>query len=133
MTDCIFCKIVNGEIQSYALYEDDLVKAFLDITPVNEGHSLVIPKKHRENLFDVTDEELKRIVIVAKKVAIKCKENLHFDNCNLIQSSGKHAGQDVMHFHMHVVPRRENDGLNIWQGKQAKKPNFDEIAKELSL
>lgn len=131
--DCVFCKIVKQEVPCYKIYEDEYVLAFLDIFPANEGHTLIIPKKHRINIFDIKQEELKRISIVAKKIALKMKNNLGIQNCNIIQSSGKQAGQEVFHFHMHIVPRLENDGLNIWSGKIIKKPNFELIVEKLKL
>jgi len=133
MDDCIFCKIVKGELPSYTVYEDDIIKAFLDITPANEGHTLIIPKEHRKDLFDISDFELSRISSVAKKLALKYKEEIGMDFCNLIQSTGAPAGQEVFHFHMHLVPRKENDGLNIWRGKQTKKPDFEELLKKLKM
>jgi len=133
MEKCIFCKIVKGEIPSYKVYEDELVLAFLDITPANDGHTLIIPKLHRENIFDIKKEELERVALVAKRVAEKCKEALGEGECNIIHSTGKSAGQEVMHFHMHVVPRKESDGMNIWSGKNPKKPDFDKIARKLKI
>jgi len=133
MEGCIFCKIVNGDISSYTIYEDELVKAFFDITPANDGHALVIPKIHRDNIFDIQDKELERIILVSKKIALRYKEVLGMENCNLVQSTGILANQDVLHFHMHVVPRKENDGLNIWSGKKPKKPDFEALLKKVKF
>ena len=133
MADCIFCKIVKGEIPCYKIYEDDLVLAFLDIFPANEGHTLIIPKMHRKDIFDIEEKEIQRVVSIAKKIASKYKKVLNMDHCNIIQSSGKHANQDVFHFHMHLLPRLEDDGLHMWHGKSAKKPDFKVLQEKLKL
>lgn len=113
-TDCVFCKIIKGELPCYKVYEDDLVFAFLDINPVVEGHTLIIPKKHYENIFEIDQEVLQRIISVAKIIAQKMKENLEgVEGVNLFQSNGKVAEQVVMHSHLHLLPRRESDSFRI--------------------
>lgn len=133
MSDCIFCKIVKGEIPCFKIYEDESVLAFLDIFPANVGHTLIIPKKHRRDLFDIEEKEIERVGVVAKKVALKYKKELNMDNCNIIHSTGQYSGQEVFHFHMHLVPRYENDGLNVWHGKSVKKPDFKVLQEKLKL
>ena len=111
---CVFCKIVNHELPSYKVYEDDLVLAFLDINPVSKGHTLIIPKKHFENIFDIDEKTLERIAKVSKIIAIKIKENLDdVLGINVFQSNGKTAEQEIMHYHMHIIPRRKNDNFKI--------------------
>ena len=109
--DCIFCKIINGEIPSYTIYEDDYVKAFLDVNPVSDGHTLIIPKKHFENIFDMDSETLTHIEIASQKVAKILKEKLNIQGITRMQNNG--LGQDVKHYHMHLIPRRENDKISI--------------------
>lgn len=112
--DCVFCKIVNKELPCYKVYEDDFVLAFLDVNPVAIGHTLIIPKKHYENIFDIDSEVFKRIAEVSRVIAKKMVDNLD-DVCgvNLFQSNGKVAEQVVMHSHLHLIPRRESDSFRI--------------------
>jgi len=109
--DCIFCKIVAGEVPSFTLFEDDATLAFMDINPANEGHALVIPKEHAVDLYAVPDEALTRTTVTAKKVAAAVARTLNPDGLNLVQCNGAAAAQSVMHFHVHVLPRSKNDGL----------------------
>jgi histidine triad (HIT) family protein len=111
MEDCIFCKIINNEIPSYKIYEDDLVLAFLDVNPMSKGHTLIVPKKHAKDIFEIEKIYLERIILVAKKIAQKMKDSLCVDSVNLYHASGIEAGQTVFHFHLHIVPRIEGDTL----------------------
>ena len=111
--DCIFCKIINGEISSYKVFEDDLIFAFLDINPLSKGHTLIIPKKHYVDILDIDDQSIESVAVVAKKLANQYVQKLGAEGFNLRQSSGVIAHQDVFHFHMHLVPRYSNDGLNL--------------------
>ena len=109
--DCIFCKIVAGEIPSFKLFEDEATLAFMDINPANEGHALVIPKEHAPDLYAVSDEALARTVVTAKKVAAALARTLNPDGLNLVQCNGTAAAQSVMHLHVHVLPRMKDDEL----------------------
>ena len=109
--DCVFCKIVAGEIPSFKLFEDEATLAFMDINPANEGHALVIPKEHAPDLYAVSDEALARTSVTAKRVAEALARTLNPHGLNLVQSNGAAAGQSVMHFHVHVLPRVKDDGL----------------------
>ena len=109
--DCVFCKIVAGEIPSFKLFEDEATLAFMDINPANEGHALVIPKEHAPDLYAVSDETLARTTVTAKKVAAALARTLNPDGLNLVQCNGAAAAQSVMHFHVHVLPRVTDDGL----------------------
>ena len=111
--DCIFCKIIKGEIPSKKVYEDDRTMAFLDINPVSEGHTLVIPKKHAENLFDIGKDDLLSVIETVKKVAEQRKKD-GADGVNIIQNNGKPAGQIVEHIHFHIIPRKNGDCLRFW-------------------
>lgn len=111
--DCIFCKIVNGDIPSYCLYEDDSFKVILDIEPSSKGHGLIIPKSHADNLFLLDDDDAAKALIVAKKVAPAIREVLNCDGMNILQNNGEAAGQTVNHFHIHLIPRYKNDSLSI--------------------
>ena len=118
MEDCLFCKIVKGELPSSKIYEDKETLAFLDLFPVNKGHSLVISKEHYENIFDVPEESLSKISSVVKKVAGAVKKGVNADGISIAQSNGKPAGQVIFHIHFHIIPRFKEDGLKLWpQGK----------------
>lgn len=109
--DCVFCKIVSGEVPSFTLFEDDTTLAFMDINPANEGHALVIPKEHASDLHAVSDEALARTVVTAKRVAGAIARTLNPAGLNLVQCNGPAAGQSVMHLHVHVLPRVADDRL----------------------
>jgi histidine triad (HIT) family protein len=130
--DCIFCKIANGELKSYILFQDDDVIAFLDVNPVSTGHTLVVPKKHFENIFDIDPETAAKIMRVAQKVSIILKESLHADGVNLLNASGKEAQQSVTHFHMHIVPRYKDDGKDLWfHGDSTSTESLDSVYRQI--
>ena len=100
--DCIFCKIIKGDIPSYTIYEDDIVKVFLDVNPMSPGHMLIIPKKHFENLDDIDIDTLTHINKIAKKMYILLKEKLNIDGMSIMQNNGD--VQEVKHYHLHLIP-----------------------------
>ena len=110
---CIFCKILNKEIPSYKIYEDDDFYAMLDISQATPGHTLVLPKQHVTNIFVLSDELASKMLVVVKKVADILKEKLNINDINILNNSGQLAGQTVMHLHIHLLPRYENDELNL--------------------
>jgi len=111
--DCIFCKIIQGEIPSFTIYEDDESLSFMDINPASEGHALVIPKEHAADVHAVSDAAIAATVLTAKKVATAIEKTLGPDGINLVQCNGAAAAQSIFHFHMHVLPRREGDDLKL--------------------
>ena len=113
MDNCIFCKIANGEIPSATLYEDDDFRVILDLGPASKGHALILPKAHAANLFELPDDLAEKAILVAKKVGAKLTEALGCDGLNLVQYNGEAAGQTVFHFHMHLIPRWNNDGVGV--------------------
>ena len=117
MTDCIFCKIVAGEISSHKVYEDDQFLAFLDINPVNPGHTLVIPKKHYANLEATPADTLQGLIVTVKKVAVAVVKGTAAEGFNIGLNNGRVAGQIVDHIHSHIMPRRAEDGHELWHGK----------------
>ena len=120
--DCIFCKIAAGEIPSACIYEDDDFKAFLDISPAVKGHVIIIPKKHADNLFDLSEEEASKIFVIASNIGKAIKEELNCDGLNVLQNNGEIAGQTVFHFHMHLIPRFKNDNVKItWNSTEYDK------------
>ncbi|HEX4717223.1 MAG TPA: HIT family protein [Thermoleophilaceae bacterium] len=111
--DCIFCKVVAGEIPSHKIDEDDKTLAFMDINPWTRGHALVIPKEHSRNVYDVDPEDLAAAHITAQRVAKRMRERLNCDGINVLQSSEPVAMQTVFHTHVHVIPRYSDDGLRL--------------------
>jgi histidine triad (HIT) family protein len=117
--DCIFCKIVAGEIPSFKIFEDNATFAFMDINPANEGHALVIPKEHAADVYAVSDSAISATVKTAKKIAAAVNKTLNPEGLNLLQCNGPAAAQSVLHFHMHVLPRRNGDDLKLNWGLEA--------------
>ena len=113
MSDCIFCKIIAGEIPSATIYENDEFKVILDRFPSGEGHALILPKNHVANIFEIDPEQAGRAYALAAKLARAMKEVLGFEHMNMLQNNGTVAGQTVFHFHIHLIPRHEGDGINI--------------------
>jgi len=121
MSSCIFCQIIEGEIPSAKIYEDEHVYAFMDIMPLTKGHVLLIPKKHIENIYDFTEEDAAQFFKAAPKVANALKDEFTPIGMNLLQNNGSAAGQTVFHYHLHFIPRYdETDGfdLSTWESKQ---------------
>lgn len=113
MSDCIFCKIANGEIPSATLFEDEDFRVILDLGPATKGHALILPKSHFANIYEMPDELAGKAMILAKKMASRMTEALKCDGFNVVQNNGEAAGQTVFHFHMHLIPRYENDNAGI--------------------
>ena len=111
--DCVFCKILSGEIPSVGVYEDDETFAFMDINPVNAGHVLVIPKFHAPNIFEISEDRLSACTVTVQKVALAVKKVVPLDGLNIVQANGEGAAQSVLHFHFHVMPRRKGDDLKL--------------------
>ncbi|MEH7884548.1 HIT family protein [Bacillus sp. JJ1609] len=136
MSDCIFCKIINGEIPSAKVYEDENVLAFLDISQVTKGHTLVIPKVHKENVFDLTDEIAANVFSAVPKVANAIKAAYDPIGLNVLQNNGEAAGQSVFHFHMHLIPRYgKGDGFGaVWKTHQEEytSDDYKKIADEIN-
>lgn len=123
--DCIFCKIANGEIPSKTLYEDEEFRVILDLGPATKGHALILPKEHAANLYELPEEAASKVLVLAKKMAARMTEKLGCDGLNLVQNNGEAAGQTVMHFHMHIIPRYKGDGQSI--GWASGKPGQEEL------
>ena len=128
--NCIFCKIANGEIPSTTLYEDEDFRVILDLGPATRGHALLLPKNHFANLFELDDETAQKAILVAKKMAGKMKDALGADGFNLVQNNGEAAGQTVFHFHMHLIPRYENDNACIlWEPGETTPEDMAEVKR----
>jgi histidine triad (HIT) family protein len=132
MEDCIFCKIIAGKIPCTKIYENHKAIAFLDINPINKGHTLVVPKDHHETILDTPDETLAETMKLVKKVAKAVKEGTGADGVNVGQNNFKAAGQLVMHLHYHVIPRFDDDGLEHWPGhKYPSSAEEKEVASKI--
>ena len=131
---CIFCKIVQKQAPASILYEDSSTIAFLDIRPLNMGHTLVIPKSHYVDIFDIPELELSKVHIVSKHIAPAIKMATNADGISIIQQNGKAAGQDIFHLHVHVVPRFEGQKLPRFSDLQmVERANLDELAKKIRI
>ncbi len=117
---------MNNSSLSHILFRDEDICAFLDIHPVSRGHVLIIPVQHYENIFDIPEEVLAKINILAKRVATRQKNNLGASGVNILHASGKEAQQSVFHLHYHVVPRYQDDGLNLWFHQEASDTHSNE-------
>ena len=130
--NCIFCKIVAGTIPCFKLHEDAATLAFLDINPVNSGHSLVIPKNHAANLFESADPDLAAAMATARRVAIAVRTVMQPAGLNLLQANGPGAGQSVFHVHVHVIPRVQDDELRMnWPPKPGDMAELAKLAERL--
>ncbi|HIW81844.1 MAG TPA: HIT family protein [Candidatus Acetatifactor stercoripullorum] len=130
--DCIFCKIANGEIPSKSLYEDEKFRVILDLGPAAKGHSLILPKDHAANLYELPEKLAGDAMILAKKMASLLTEKLNCDGINLVQNNGEAAGQTVEHFHIHLIPRYKGDGQNInWVPGKPSQEELEAVRKQI--
>lgn len=118
--DCVFCKIGNQELPAEIVYQDEKAVVFLDISPVNKGHCLAIPKEHHANLLDTPDDLVGHLMSVVKKTAQAIQQVLGAEGVNININNGSAAGQVVFHTHIHIIPRYQQDGLKLWPGEKYK-------------
>ena len=131
--NCIFCKIIGGEIPSRTIYEDEDFKVILDASPASKGHALILPKEHADNLYELPEETAAAVLPVAQRVAETMKEKLQCEGLNLVQNNGELAGQTVMHFHMHMIPRYQNDGQKIqWVPGKPTQEELEQVMQQLT-
>lgn len=130
--NCLFCKIATkGEVPSSKVYEDADTYAFLDINPNNPGHTLVVPKEHFMNLFDISDEALCAVMKTAHLIAPAVKRAVNATGINIIMNNGRSAGQIVDHAHIHVIPRFSDDGYRHWPGTPYKDGEIEKVATKI--
>ncbi len=133
MNTCLFCKIITGEIPSQKVYEDETALAFLDIHPINIGHTLVVPKTHHANLYETPDEILAHLIVVVKKLSVAVKTAMKADGINIEMNNDPVAGQIIFHSHIHIVPRFEGDGFRHWHGaRDYRDGEMVKIAQKIS-
>ena len=132
MDDCLFCKIVARDgVPSYEVYEDADTYAFLDINPNNPGHTLVVPKAHYANLYDISDEALCSVMKAVRKIAPAIKKAVGATGINIAMNNERHAGQIINHAHLHIIPRFENDGYRHWPGHPYKDSEAEKVAGKI--
>ena len=131
MNDCLFCKIVSGEIPCHKIYEDENFLAFLDINPVNPGHTLVIPKKHSSHLLETDDQILQAMMPLVKKLSQKITTALNSSGLNILINCGTGAGQIIPHTHLHIIPRLAKDNLKHWPSQKLSTEEFLDLVKLL--
>ncbi len=133
MSDCIFCKIASGEIQGMRVYEDVETLAFMDLAKDVDGHVLVIPKKHCKNILDCDAETLSAVMNTVKKVSLHLTEKCGYDGVNLLNASDESAGQSMPHFHIHIIPRRKNDGIDAWPAFTGAKEEIADVFERIRM
>jgi histidine triad (HIT) family protein len=130
--NCIFCKIVKKQAPASIIYEDQTVLAFLDLRPVNEGHTLVIPKSHYETIYDIPEDLIGKVHQKAKQIAVAVKKTVNAQGISIIQQNERAANQDIFHFHIHVIPRFEGQKLpRFSEIPQANRERLEQIASEI--
>ena len=131
-TNCIFCKIANGEIPSQTLYEDEAFRVILDLGPATKGHALILPKEHHANLYELPETTAGEVMKLAKKMASMMTERLGCEGFNLVQNNGDLAGQTVFHFHMHLIPRYRADGQKIgWKPQEVSQAELEAVKDQI--
>lgn len=131
--DCIFCKLANGDIPTNVVYEDDDFTVIMDASPATKGHSLILPKEHFSNIYELDDELAGKVFVLAKKLATEMTDKLQCDGFNIVQNNGETAGQTVFHFHMHLIPRYKGDNQKIgWNPTEPSKEEQKEILDKLT-
>ena len=131
--NCIFCQIAEKKVPSKIIFENDKFMAFLDIFPISKGHTIVIPKEHHHNIESIPDDELGEIHVLIKRLSIQIREKLDFDGYNILQNNFPAAGQEINHYHVHIIPRNENDErfrLKIPR-YQADESDLEDVLKSL--
>lgn len=131
--DCVFCKIVKGEIPSYKVYEDEHALVFMDIAKDVDGHMCAIPKKHVKNILDCDKETLFHLMNAVKKVSDHLVQNCGYNGVNLLNASDESAGQSVAHFHVHIIPRKYGDGIDAWPKFSGAKLEIEQVFEKLRI
>ncbi len=133
MKDCIFCKILNGQMSSYKIYEDEFVYAFLDISNDANGHTLVIPKQHYQNVLDCNSEVLEKVICAVQKISNHYVNDCGATGVNILNASGADAEQSVFHLHFHILPRFKDDGLKVFPNLSKNKQSLAEMQSKLKM
>lgn len=134
MSDCIFCKLANGDIPTTKIYEDDDFSVILDANPATKGHCLILPKQHYANIYELPEDLTAKAFVLAKKIAARMTKAMNCDGFNIVQNNGETAGQTVFHFHIHLIPRYKGEEPIVANWKQHELTDAwkDEIVKKFS-
>ena len=130
---CIFCKIINGDIPSYKIYEDEFTYVFLDIAKDVDGHTLVVPKKHVENILDCDNETLRHVIDTVKLVSNYYVNECGYDGVNVLNANDVSAQQSVFHLHFHIIPRKNGDGFSTWPTLPGAKEELSDVHQKLKM
>lgn len=131
-SNCIFCKLANGEIPTNTLYEDDDFRVIFDVSPVSKGHALIIPKNHYKNIYDIEEDVLSKAALLAKKMVKVMTDEFNADGFNIIQNNEEAAGQTVFHFHMHLIPRYKGDkAIKFGESKESDDGQLKIMAEQI--
>ena len=133
MNDCLFCKIIRGELPSYKIYEDQSIYAFLDIAKDVDGHILVVPKNHVKNILDCDQDTLTNLMAAVKSISNYLVEHCGYHGVNLLNASDESAGQSVPHFHIHIIPRKTGDGIDAWPKLSGAAMELDVVYRQLRM
>lgn len=133
MNDCIFCKIAAAKVPCMKVYEDENSLIFMDIAEDVDGHMVAIPKKHVGNILDCDDDTLKHLIVAVKRVSKRCVECCGYDGVNLLNASDTSAGQSVPHFHIHIIPRKNGDGIDAWPHFEGAKTKISAVWQKIKL
>lgn len=131
--DCVFCGIAAGEVPCMKVYEDEHTLVFMDVAGDVDGHMLAIPKEHVGSILDCDDDRLSHLMSAVKKVSNHCVDRCGFEGVNLLNASGASAGQSVPHFHIHLIPRRKDDGIDAWPPLEGAKKSIAEMWEKISM
>ena len=133
MKDCIFCKIISGEIPCRKVFEDEHTFAFMDVANDVDGHILAVPKAHRKNILDCDGETLAALMDTVRKISCHLTEHCGYDGVNLLNASDESAGQSMPHFHIHISPRRKNDGIDAWPAFTGAKEEIADVFERIRM
>lgn len=133
MDNCLFCKIIKGEIPSYKIYEDEFTYAFLDISKDVDGHTLVVSKKHVTNVLDADDETLMHVMSTIKKISNHYINHCGYDGVNILNNNNEAAEQSIMHLHFHIIPKRNNDNFKVFPVLNVAKEELEQTHNKLKL
>lgn len=133
MRDCIFCKIIDGSVSCMKIYEDEHTFSFMDIAKDVDGHILVVPKAHKKNILDCDEETLINLMKTVKRVSNHLVDSCGYDGVNILNASDESAGQSVPHLHIHIIPRKKNDGIDAWPKFNGAKEEISEIWEKIKL
>ncbi len=133
MSDCIFCKIISGDIPSRKVFEDEWTFAFMDVAKDVDGHILVVPKTHAKNILDCDEETLAHVMNTVKRISNHLVDHCGYAGVNLLNASDECAGQSVPHFHIHIIPRKPSDGIDAWPHFSGAKQEIEDIFNAIRM